>query len=88
MRGHSKVCRNTKVNESSPSPSQVKSALSSPSSYLRFTTQTISYKMFARIATLVTVALVAIGPALADHLITFKNNCGQNVTPTLTSPFN
>jgi hypothetical protein len=41
--------------------------------------------MFTRAVTLVAIALAAASPALADHLITFKNNCGQNVTPMLTN---
>jgi hypothetical protein len=39
--------------------------------------------MFTRTTALVAIALTAASPALADHLITFKNNCGQNVTPML-----
>jgi hypothetical protein len=41
--------------------------------------------MFARIATIIAVTLAAVSPAMADHLITFKNNCGNTVTPMLTN---
>jgi hypothetical protein len=41
--------------------------------------------MFARIATIVAVTLAVVSPAMADHLITFKNNCGNTVTPMLTN---
>jgi hypothetical protein len=41
--------------------------------------------MFTRFATIVAVTLAVVSPAMADHLVTFKNNCGQRVTPMLTN---
>jgi hypothetical protein len=41
--------------------------------------------MFARFATIIAVTLAVVSPAMADHLVTFKNNCGQRVTPMLTN---
>lgn len=41
--------------------------------------------MFTRVITIIVIALTAVSPVLADHLITFTDNYGQNVTPMLTN---
>jgi hypothetical protein len=41
--------------------------------------------MFTRFTAIVAIALAAASPALADHLLTITNNCGQTVTPMLTN---